>query len=254
MINEKDEYSKVARTYPSVLTLLGFAGVSIIVVINNFEKISKLYEKYSAFLITISENSLFTIIAKIISLTVLLSLCTSALFCFIKIVIREIGKIFPESCIEKIWKMPTTRLLCKESTIYSDETKKEIFSKIKTDYNKDLIKIKNKSIKNETYTKDIDTVISLIRELTRDNEILLQYNRLYGFWRNFTGGQLLLFLFVCFIRILGFCCARILLISCKQFLVIESSLILLILISFFATFQNGIRYAKQLYTAFLKSN
>lgn len=251
MINEKDRYSKVARTYPSVITLLEFVGLLILLAINSFENLSKVYAKYSVFLITISENPLFSIIAKIIPLAVLLSLCASALFCFIKLVIREIGKIFPESCIVKIWKMPTTRLLCKESTIYSDETKKKIFSKIKTDYNKDLIKIKNKSIKNETYTKDIDTVISLIREHTRDNEILLQYNRIYGFWRNFTGGQFLLFLFVCAIRILGLCCVRILLISCKQFLVIECSLILLILISFFATFQNGIRYAKQLYTAFL---
>lgn len=251
MINEKDEYSKVARTYPSVLTLLGFAGILIIVVINNFEKIFKSYEKYSAFLITISENRLFTIIAKIIPLAVLLSLCASALFYFIKLVIREIGKIFPESFIKKIWKIPTTRLLCKESTVYSDETKRQIFSEIKTDYHKDFTKIKNKSIKNEIYTKNIDTVISLIREHTRDNEILLQYNRIYGFWRNFTGGQLLLFLFVCIIRILGLCCARILLITCKQFLGIESLLILLILISTFATFRNGIRYAKQLYTAFL---
>lgn len=251
MINEKDEYSKVAKTYPSVITLLEVVGLLILLAVNNFEDICKVYAKYSALLNTISENPLFSNIAKILPLAVLLSLCASALFCFIKLVIREIGKIFPELCIAKIWKIPTTRLLCKESNIYSEETKKKIFSKIKTNYNKDLMKIKNKSIKNEMYTKDIDTVISLIREYTRDNEILLQYNRIYGFWRNFTGGQLLLFLFICVIRIFDLCCSQIMLISCKQFLVIENSLILLILISFFATFQNGIRYAKQLYTAFL---
>ena len=251
MINEKDEYSKVARTYPSLIILAWCFVFLMIIARNNVSELMALYKKYGTFVVGIFENELLIKLAKLIPITALLIAFTNALFFFIKIVIREIGKIFPEAFIAKFWKIPTTRILCNDCTVYTEETKLQIITKIDSVYKKNLLDIDNKSKKNDYYIKEIESAVGLIRESTRDNQILYQFNKTYGFWRNLTGGFVLLLLIISLFGVFDLFDKKIILLYKKQYLSISVLLILHVLFSIFFTMQNGIRYAKQLYTAFL---
>lgn len=251
MIQEKDNYSKIARTYPAVISLVVFLVMILIIACNNIESILLLYQKYGSLLIKISENPLFLKFAKIVPITVVFVSILHALFLLQKLFIRDVSKFFPEKLINTIWGIPTTRLLCVENRTYSEEQIKLIFAKLQNRHQIDLSGFENKSLSNFDYVREVENAISLIREDTRDNYILFCNNRIYGFWRNLCGGFLLNLILLLILKICDLFCSSCTIYTFSQFFIVFVFLALFIVVSFALTFKNGLVYAKQLYTAFL---
>ena len=84
--------------------------------------------------------------------------------------------------------MPTTKLLLWSSDVRKSEADiKRIAEKIKTDFGIQLLS-KDEEISNLSEAKrTIVVAVGKIREVTRNNENLQQYNRKYGFCRNYLG-------------------------------------------------------------------
>ena len=249
---EKKEYDKTARTYPAVI-VLGVIIIAITVIIyNNREIILQKLSIYDKFILKFSSSTIFLTIAKIIPLGLCATIIIKAFFCFIQLLIRDIGKIFPEAFINYFFCLPTTQLLLSNNDKYSDTYKNQIFIKIKASFNIDLKKTHNKTRKNKKYLKEINEAVALIREKTRDNYILLNYNKAYGFWRNLTGGVLFIIILVLILLFFDFLTINLYFLSFTQYLFFIIGLILIDLICFFLTLGNGFDYAKQLYSAFLE--
>lgn len=83
--------------------------------------------------------------------------------------------------------MPTTDLLIYEKSIFSTQQIDNIRNKICSDF---TISIPSKELQVEglELRKTITDAVRQIREKTRSNTILLDYNIRYGFCRNFLGG------------------------------------------------------------------
>jgi len=173
-----------------------------------------------------------------------------ALFFFYTFLIRDVSKGIIEKCIIKQIHYPTTYLLCKESTKFTEELKTEIKEKIRERFNINILNISNPSIKNSKYTKRIEEIVSRIREQTRSNHILFEFNCIYGFYRNLTAGflvDIMVVLLVIFIPPISTYIG-----SFQNLLVpIACILLALSLICLWCSFINGKRYARRLYITFL---
>lgn len=84
--------------------------------------------------------------------------------------------------------MPTTKLLLWSSDMRKSETEiKQIAAKVKADFGIQLLS-KDEELANPSEAKRaIVDAVGKIREVTRKNENLQQYNRKYGFCRNYLG-------------------------------------------------------------------
>lgn len=121
----------------------------------------------------------------------------TALFFLLKFAVRDISKIYPEKILFCDRLKPTNRLLYSTDKSFSEDKKSEIRRKIKSKKNIDLQKFKTKTYKNKNYVKRVDEAISWLLDVTRFDDILFEYNCLYGFWRNLTAALLVDALLVC---------------------------------------------------------
>lgn len=145
--------------------------------------------------------------------------------------------------------MQTTQLLLWSSNKRKSEDEiKQIASKIFTDFGIKLL-TKEEEIANLSEAKrTIVDAVGKIREVTRKNENLQQYNRKYGFCRNYLGacvyaiGVIIIALIVNFI--LGMTYTKILLIS----LIIQ---VLLGVIDYMSYKSKGYDYARAMYNAYM---
>lgn len=106
-------------------------------------------------------------------------------------IIRFFGKdIFEAIIFKKGLKFPTTELLLFSNNGLTDETKKEIRSKIGSVFNLKL-PTKTAELSNENDArKRINELIGRVRKkIGYENKILNNYNIEYGFWRNVIGGM-----------------------------------------------------------------
>lgn len=90
--------------------------------------------------------------------------------------------------------MPTTDLLIYEKSIFSSQQIDNIRNKISLDFTIN-IPAKEQQVESLELRKTITDAVRQIREKTRSNSILLDYNIRYGFCRNFLGGLFLGILF-----------------------------------------------------------
>lgn len=170
-----------------------------------------------------------------------------SLFFLYMFLLRDIAKVFPESIL-KLYHYPTTYFLCDESNTFTSTCKDNIKQKIKSELNIDLYKMNNHSIKNKDYTQRINEAIDLIRERTRTNHILFEFNCIYGFYRNLAAG-----LFIDFIILIVAKYTIIFYVEDYEKIVngMLVCTIIVFLSSMILSFVNGKRYAKQLYNVFL---
>ena len=117
-----------------------------------------------------------------------------ALFFFYVFSVREISMHVIERVLDYIFGKKGINMLKKKNMTFSDDRKEAIRGKIKNDFSIDIPKQgKNRRlfpIKDE-FRRKTDEAIDLIRENTRDNHILFEYNCVYGFFRNLAGGLLM---------------------------------------------------------------
>lgn len=101
---------------------------------------------------------------------------------------RFLGKRLEESTFRDGRNFPTTRFLLEDNATYTTERKAEIISKIKKDFKADLSSF---TIDTFTNRQRIHEVIGLVRKKFKKQEMVLQRNIQYGFWRNLAGGSVI---------------------------------------------------------------
>ncbi len=90
--------------------------------------------------------------------------------------------------------MPTTNLLLKSNNELETSIKQKLEDKIKSKFDISLLSVIEESADKPRARKLIATTVSQIRNVLRDNILLLQHNIEYGFFRNLTGGSFLAFI------------------------------------------------------------
>ncbi|MET3129584.1 hypothetical protein ABID42_004710 [Arcicella rosea] len=92
--------------------------------------------------------------------------------------------------------MPTTNnLLMNNNTYYPIAIKNKIRDKILAKFQIELLSADEEQQNCDNARKLIVTAVSQIRNVLRGNEMLLQHNIEYGFWRNLIGGSLIALFF-----------------------------------------------------------
>lgn len=230
-----DKYEKEARVYPAIV------GMIIPAILTTL---------YISTFIPDAINIWESIIEKI-EVFIPIALFYSALAYWIRQLFIDASKILFQFPIfkEDETEMPTTQLLLWSSNKRKSEDEiKQIASKIFTDFGIKLL-TKEEEIANLSEAKrTIVDAVGKIREVTRKNENLQQYNRKYGFCRNYLGacvyaiGVIIIALIVNFI--LGMTYTKILLIS----LIIQ---VLLGVIDYMSYKSKGYDCARAMYNAYM---
>jgi hypothetical protein len=146
--------------------------------------------------------------------------------------------------------MPTTELLLWKNSEFTDNYKKRIRDKIKEQFDVKLL-TKDSEIKNEQEARKlIAEIIPQLRNITRENDILFDYNCFFGSIRNALGGSVIAMIILLVMFFLNLYCPF-----------IPTSLIIipfcLYAIYFFCAKpllnHFGYEYAKKLYDVFMQN-
>ena len=101
--------------------------------------------------------------------------------------------------------MPTTNLLLKSNNELETSIKQNLEVKIKSKFDITLLSSDEETADEERARKLIVTTVSQIRNVLRDNSILLQHNIEFGFFRNLIGGSFLAFVISIIIVVFSHC-------------------------------------------------
>jgi hypothetical protein len=102
-------------------------------------------------------------------------------------------EIFQQLYFKDETNMPTTNYLLKSNNQIETSIKQKIEDKIRSMFNISLLSATEESDDEPRARKLIATTVSQIRNVLRDNTLLLQHNIEYGFFRNLIGGSFLAF-------------------------------------------------------------
>ncbi|MFM7017604.1 hypothetical protein [Flavobacterium sp.] len=145
--------------------------------------------------------------------------------------------------------MPTTNLLLKSNNELETSIKQKIEDKIKNKFDITLLSSTEESADEPRARKLIATTVSQIRNVLRDNSLLLQHNIEYGFFRNLIGGSFLAFVISLIILISSHCTGDIA--TRNLGFILTSIYFLPIILSKVIINRYGKYYAKILYEQFL---
>ncbi len=180
-----NKYYFKARLFPTVLT-------SIPVII--------LYNKFVSILYHDKLEKIFSLLPSVTDI-----ILSSAIIFLLVQVNRFLSKeIFQRLYFKDEKNMPTTNMLLKSNNELEISIKQKIEDKIKTKFGIDLLSITDESSDESRARKLITTVVSQIRNVLRNNTLLLQHNIEYGFFRNLIGGSFLAFVISIIIVILSY--------------------------------------------------
>jgi len=111
---------------------------------------------------------------------------SSALFFLLRLVLRDISLVYPGKILFCDRLKPTTSMLYADDDVFTEENKTAIRKKIKSKKGIDLQSFKHKTYKNKKYVKRVDEAVNWLLDVTRFDDILFDYNCIYGFYRNLT--------------------------------------------------------------------
>ena len=236
---ERDKkYNKWARYYPAIVNLV---FPLIVIVYAFFDKINV----PNNLPMTVSRIEL---ISKII---LVFGSVIPALFFFYVFFIRELSMHAVERLLDYAFGKKAINMLKSNNHTFSEDRKNTIRKKIKTDFNIEIPREnKNRRLfpKKDEFGVKADEAFDLMREKTRQSPILFEYNCVYGFFRNLSGG----FLFN-LIALILMCLFKVQLkdnlqdiISCYWYII---PILLVISIVFVRT--SGYTYSKRLYIVYL---
>jgi hypothetical protein len=175
-----------ARLFPTVLT-----SIPAIILYNRF--VSSLYHE--------KLENIFLVLPTITDI-----ILSSAIVFLLVQVNRFLSKeIFQKLYFKDEINMPTTNLLLKSNYELETSIKQKIEDKIKNKFGINLLSETNESVDALRARKLIVTAVSQIRNILRDNSLLLQHNIEYGFFRNLIGGSFLAFVISVIILIHSYC-------------------------------------------------
>jgi hypothetical protein len=169
-----NNYYLKARLFPTVLT-------SIPALI--------LYNKFIAALYHDKLENIYT------ALPTITNVILSGAIVFLLVQINRFlsKEIFQRLYFKDELNMPTTDLLLKSNNEIESSIKQKIEDKIQSKFNISLLSSDEESVDETRARKLIATTVSQIRNILRDNSLLLQHNIEYGFFRNLIGGSFLSF-------------------------------------------------------------
>lgn len=228
-VKRNEEYNKKARKYPAYLSLAILIVLGVAMGVKDMT-VSNMWVKGLTYLISVSTIS-------------------TALFFLLRFTLRDISKFYPGKILFCDRLKPTIRLLCSTDATFSDEKKSDIRKKIKLKKTIDLEKFKNKTYKNKNYVKRVDEAVDWLLDVTRFDDILFEYNCLYGFWRNFTAALL-----VDALLVLGLAAVNRWVYPLpfgSALLWIGIVVLLLSIITTIVAYNNGCTFAKKVYDVFM---
>ena len=170
-----NSYYLKARLFPTVLTSMP----AII-----------LYNKFVATLYHSKLENIYSILPTVTDI-----ILSSAIVFLLVQINRFVSKeIFQRLYFKDEISMPTTNLLLKSNNELEPSIKQKLEEKIKIKFDISLFSAENESSDELRARKLIATTVSQIRNVLRDNTLLLQHNIEYGFFRNLIGGSFLAFI------------------------------------------------------------
>jgi hypothetical protein len=232
-MDKNKTYEKRARLYPVIFTMAFPFGL------------------LSYFLMSLLPTEINLATRVVISL-VPTGLLTAAFSFYCKNFIRSISKwIFQFRYFKEDESyMPTTELLLWSNSKFTDSYKKRIREKIKEIFNVKLSTKESETKNEQEARKLIAEIIPQLRNMTRENDILFDYNCYFGSIRNALGGcvvAMVVFLVLFFINLKFIVIPTLL-------LVIPFSLYLLFFIFAKPLLKHfGYEYARKLYDAFMQT-
>lgn len=234
MKNNNKIYEKKARLYPVILAML-MPFVIFLIAGHNFLISYKDLEQLWRIFISIIPASLLT----------------ATLGFGVKNLVRSTSKLLFQFPLfnEDETKMPSTEFLLHSSESLSHQNKQLIRSRINEDFGLIVMDEEQEKINEREARMIIADAVKRIREKTRGNQILFNYNCNYGFVRNFMGANVWSCIVVFSLMIINF------ITPFADDRIIIGSLILVFLlfpIAFILLKINGREYARQLFTAYLE--
>lgn len=170
------EYTKRARIYPSIFAMLMPALLTIFFL---YKELSSLYPNWA-------------VAIRLLTVIVPVTLVYSVIGFFMRETFRSTSKMLFQFPLfkEDETKMPTTRMLLLKDKILDPKSKKHLRELIKTKCGITLYGEKYESENPDLAAKAIVNAVGVIRNLTREDKILLQYNYEFGFARNYLGASI----------------------------------------------------------------
>ncbi len=231
--NNRDKiYEKKARLYPVVFTMLVPCFIAFLFIIYCF--------KWNV-----------SPIIRVITAIIPAGLIAAAFSYYLKNVVRAISKwIFQFKYYKKDESyMPTTELLLWNNDEFTDDYKIRIRNKISSKFNVKLSSKEDETSNEKKARKLIAEVVPQIRDITRDDIILFNYNCYYGSIRNVIGGCVLALIIIAiffFINIFTH--------TLPMCYILIALVINILPVLFSRPIMNffGYEYAKKLYEAFMK--
>lgn len=170
----KDEYSVKARFVPAILTAmpLGFL----------------IAYPFSEYVLLLKDG--FEIVAQCsfyASLTASVFIVTIFVWAFI---VRLTAKFIESKVFKDELSFPTTKLLMWSDAYYTNDIKRKIHRRIKSDFDVQLSNEREEEANQDEAAIKIARVVARIRDKVRDGRIVLQYNIHYGAVRNLTAGSI----------------------------------------------------------------
>ncbi len=172
------KYNQWARYYPAIVNLI---FPLIVIVYAFFDKI----HVSGNLTLTVSRIELITKIILVFGSVI------PALFFFYVFFIRELSMHVVERFLDAFLGKETVNMLSDENHTFSEDRKKAIKDKIKSDFEIEIPAEGNKRWlfpKKTAFRIKVDEAFDRIRENTRQSAILFEYNCVYGFFRNLSGG------------------------------------------------------------------
>lgn len=230
----KDKYTKIARVYPSIVGAILPCFITVVG-----------FWKYLPTL-----NSYIEVVMMYLGYIGISAIVFSAIAYLLRELVRNTSKIIFQFPLfkENETNMPTTKMLLWSETLISDEYHNQIASKVKTDFQIQLLP-KEKEMENLPQAKlIIANAVQQMRDVTRDDSILLQYNYEYGFCRNYLGASVLSIVYMSILWILNIWCEFLPWWAFALCIVIQ---LIAACIAFVMLKHNANAYARQLYSAYM---
>lgn len=166
----------------------------------------------------------------------------------------QINRLLSKEIFQRLYfkdeiNMPTTNFLLKSNSELEVSIKQKIEDKIKNKFDIHLLPLIEETIDEQRARKLISTTVSQIRNLLRDNTLLLQHNIEYGFFRNLIGGSFVAFIISLIIVVLAYYKADMTTINLGW--ILTCIYFIPILLSKFILNRYGKYYAKILFEQFL---
>lgn len=182
-----------------------------------------------------------------------IALVYAALGYFLRNLFCDISKLVIERMCygQDKHRMPTTEMLLWKDGTFDDSYKQLMRTKILRDFGLKLPSKKSEHDDINNARRSITGAMGPVRQMCRHDDILLKYNIRYGFWRNFSGGNLVAFMLVLVLMLVN---VKAQLLPTEYFWLAFATIIILTIMAIMLMKMQARDYAQQLFSTYLALN